>query len=589
MTKTARGSKKKAAAATALLRAFAAAVVTAIIVSATAVLVGAAGGGPGGGGLVESSAQGPSGTPASNNHSTTTAANAPGAIAAVDGFVKWFQAHGGWMHPQLSLVQVPSFGGWGLVSEVTMAAHTPILVVPASVILTRDRATRELLALVQHRSSNNQPSHLASTLDQMEDVEAMAMYLWTESCRDAAAAFWNPYLRLALPDELPPLLFAMDDRAIELLGDDGLQQLARHTSSRVEALWKQFRPLLVEPPSTSLPTSACDASLEGLRKYVAFVMSHGMSVGDSQIILVPMADMINHNPIPTTAPSNGDNEEVQQPTFDFQQFHDLHGNGSMTVTTDQATIPVTVVDMRSEGGEECLAGEAATNRGAGPGAASAECQLEPERSRYRHTVVEQYSEVDNSLYLEKFGFVPDRNDHHCVLLTMFAAEEHVTPADACVKANGRLPTVRASSDPYHEIQAILELLRGGVGSPPTESSTGVETRIEKHEYESLQRCFRNAMNSNDQRKDDLTAAADRLSCDEAVVWQVWRRLVKRAAGDRLADLHRRQQRQLTNRASLSESIPTQDQLAMKFVQSDIDVLRSLAQLDDEPSSACLWC
>jgi hypothetical protein len=587
MTKTARGSnKKKAAAATALLRAFAAAVVAAIIVSATAVLVGVAGG-AGGGVLVEHYARGPCGTPPSNNNSTTTAASAPDAIAAVDGFVKWFQAHGGWMHPQLSLDQAPSFGGWGLVSEVPLAAHTPILVVPASVILTRDRAARELLAWAQHRSSNNQPSDLVSTLDQMEDVEAMAVYLWTESCRGAAAAaFWGPYLRLVLPDEIPPLLFAMDDRTIELLGDDGLQQLARHTSSRVEALWKQFRPLLVEPPSTS----ACDASLEGFRKYVAFVMSHGMSVGDSQIILVPMADMINHNPIPTTAPSKVDNEEEQQPAFDFQQFHVLHGNGSMTVTTDQATIPVTVVDMRSAGDEECLSGEAAaTNRGAGPGAASAECQLEPKRSRYRHMVVEQYSEVDNSLYLEKFGFVPDRNDHHCVLLTLFAAEEHVTPADACVKANGRLPTVRASSDPRHEIQAMLELLRGGVGSPPNESSTGAETIIEKHEYESLQRCFRNALNSNDQRKDDLTAAADRLSCDEAVVGQVWRRLVKRAAKDRLADLQWRLQRQLTNRASLSESIPTQDQLAMKFVQSDIDVLRSLAKLDDESSSACIWC
>jgi hypothetical protein len=570
----------------ALLQAFAVAA-TVVIAAATATLgVGAT---RGSGAILDS-------RPSTNGTSATTDIDdEQEVVIVVDGFVKWFQANGGWIHPRLSLVQVPSFGGWGLVSDLPLAAHTPVLRVPSGLILTRDRATRELLLLAQQRSSNNQPSHLESTLDQMEDVELIAVVLWTESCRGGSAlapsSFWEPYLRI-IPDEIPPLLFAMDNRALELLGDDGLQQLARRTSSRVEALWTRFRPLLLVEPQTSVTAAACDTSLEGFRKHVAFVMSHGMSVGDSQIILVPMADMINHNPIPRTAPSNGDNEKEQQPTFDFQQFHVLHGNGSMTVTTDQSTIPVTVVDMRSAGDEECLAGEtAATNRGAGTSAASAECQLEPKRSRYHYMVVEQYSKIDNSLYLEKFGFVPDRNDHHCVLLTLFAAQghEHVPHTDACVKANGRLPTVRASSDPRHEIQAMLELLRGGAGSPPNDSSTGAETRIEKHEYESLQRCFRNALNSNDQRKDDLAAAADRLSCDEAVVGQVWRRLVKRAAKDRLADLQWRLQRQQAMRASLSESIPTQVQLAMKFAQSDIDVLQSLAKLDDESSSAGIWC
>lgn len=514
--------------------------------------------------------------PSASSNATTTKTN--GDVAARDdddvilsGFVSWFQAHGGWMHPQLSLAEVPSYGGWGLVSDSPMEARTTILRVPSSLILTRDRATHELLMWLQQRQrSSNQPSDLAaSILEQKDDVETMALYLWTESCRPSAS-FWDPYLRIVLPNIMPPLLFAMDDQALELLGDDGLQQLARDTSTRVDDLWKRFRHLVVEPES---PTERCDGSLEGFRKCFAFVTSHGMSVG-SQIILVPMADMINHNPIPGTAASNHNSIGVmQEPAFDFQQFHVLHGNGSMTVTTDQLTIPVAV---ENEGDFECLAGgrEAAS-------AADNACHSEAKRSRYRHMVVEQYSELDTSLYMEKFGFVPDRNEHHCVLLTLFTSDEpgNVT-LTVCVKANGRLPTVRSAGDQNHELQAMLELLRGLVKSVPSMHPTvdkpQLETTIEKHDYERIQQCFRTTLNSNDQRQTDL------LSCDEAVVWQVWRRLVRRAATERLADL---QQRQRSMRTGLSESIPTQVQLAMKFVQSDIDVLQSLTHLDVDSSSA----
>jgi hypothetical protein len=573
----------------------AAALFHALLIAVTVILAATGGGGLGG--VLHSRLLSPSNATATAAAAAQTAEEGARVVGVVsDGFVRWFQAHGGWMHPRLSLVHVPSYGGWGLVSDTPLAAHTPILRVPSTLILTRDRATRALLLLLHTEQPTVQPTDLVSIiLEHMEDVEAMAVYLWSESCRHLeAASFWDPYLRM-LPEEIPPLLFVMDGRALEILGDDddGLRQLARHTSLRVEDLWKQFRPML---PEQSAPS--CDKSLEGIRKYIAFVTSHGMLVG-SQTILVPMADMINHNPMAGLAASDcGDsdsgNAEKQQRAFDFQHFHVLHGNGSMTITTDQSTIPVAVVDEvveTSQGDSECPAGVSTpTTRESG---AAAECHSESQQSRYRHMVVEQYSEVDNSLYLEKFGFVPAHNEHHCVLLTLLSAEQAerdrsastaaaaaATMPTACVKANGRLPTMQPSRDQSHEVRAMLELLRGDADS--VSNAPRLANAIGTHEYESLQRCFQTAtpLASTDQHIDENTGA-DRGLCDEVVVWQVWRRLVKRAATGRLADLQRRQKRPLSKRTDLSASVPRMPvQVATQFIQSDIDVLRSLTQLDE---------
>ena len=49
-------------------------------------------------------------------------------------------------------------------------------------------------------------------------------------------------------------------------------------------------------------------------------------------------------------------------------------------------------------------------------------------------VVEEYGQLDNSLYITAFGFVPANNPHHCVLLPL----PNPTDGAVCVDREGRM-------------------------------------------------------------------------------------------------------------------------------------------------------
>lgn len=188
-------------------------------------------------------------------------------------------------------------------------------------------------------------------------LERLVIQVWQQvGCDSTKHSLHRPYWHYLLNQPTPPLLFTFRDTELRELHDEPLTQLAQTTLQRVHALHRRVE----HKTSCTSPTTTA------LFKHVyALVTSHALWL-DSVPYLVPVADFINHKVGVVVGDSNR--------TFaDHHRWH-KEDDGRLHVTTDR--------------------------------------HLEASQ-----LVVENYANLDNSLYVHYYGFIPRNNPHHCVVLT----------------------------------------------------------------------------------------------------------------------------------------------------------------------------
>jgi hypothetical protein len=283
-------------------------------------------------------------------------------------FLQWFHDNDGWMDAHLGLTSIDGFGS-GLTAHADIDKYNQIMLVPERIQISKESAVKEFRRLAP------QQAEMMETFAQLDQDEVIALALLVQSCL-GEHSFFEPYLSV-LPKETEPLLFSFDESELELLQDEMLANLARETSARIHSVWSE----LVEPSARllakhaimetqGLSFSASDSDTASclteatFSRFYAICSSHCMIL-DGTKYLVPMADMINHNPSMDAKTDES-----------FESFHNKEaatgGSVSIAVHADRK-IP-------------------------------AESQL-----------FEEYGKLDNSLYLVSFGFVPTDNPYHCAV------------------------------------------------------------------------------------------------------------------------------------------------------------------------------
>lgn len=339
---------------------------------------------------------------------------------AILNFIQWFQDNGGWIHPNISLRTFADYGGKGLFYDTSGSFLTvgddydteidyveegeAILVIPELLILSRRKALNLILDCVDDYSSTT--SNEKSTLDEsLDDLELMTLALVFESscsCRgdgrrsggdgQMPSNSYAPYLDiLPKPNDTPNLLYTFRDEELELLRDKHLLTTAHHTKDRLLFVWKQILSMeriistcFIDQTEVSLTHSQSHQKLwQAFRHYYAVVSSHAMFL-DGMYMLVPMADMINHQP--RLRPKSNHTEPADNSPTNSKSFAHYHYWQERQLENKVlAKEMVVLADRRIPSGSQ---------------------------------VLEEYSTLDNSLYLVSFGFVPVDNPYHCVELLL---------------------------------------------------------------------------------------------------------------------------------------------------------------------------
>ena len=303
-------------------------------------------------------------------------------------FQDWFRHQGGWISPNLSLISSIEFHGNGLVvSGGGLREGDVLLEIPMDMLLTKDKAILKFPAWIQDTISQT----IQDPLDQ-QDVW-IAMDLMSE-CAKGSDSLWFPYIQV-LPSHVPRLA-TFSDQELKLLQDDddmakyGASQ--RHLLHQIwiggvqSALLQQDNQKNVAPADIRNRDACWTES--SFHRFVALSSSRAMILENDIKYLSPMAEMINHADRPEVT--------TKTPTNVFQANHKRE-NGKLVVYADR---DFQTGDM----------------------------------------VVEEYGQLDNSLYITAFGFIPVNNPHHCVLLPL------PNPMDGamCVDREGRMDENAAS-------------------------------------------------------------------------------------------------------------------------------------------------
>ena len=330
-------------------------------------------------------------------------------------FQDWFRQQGGWMSPQLSLVTdnvhhhgnglVVSFGG-------SLQRNDRILEIPKHLIFTPrkmlDRSSGSSLTTTIMTAKEAIKRYIENPLEQQDAQIALDLML---ECSKGRKSLWYPYLQV-LPTHVPRLAIFSNDELV-LLQDSDLASYALTQGQELKQAWKggiqsTVSSWRVQQASSFSggddirTTSDYDDSClteSSFYHYVAISSSRAMIL-DNIKYLTPMAEMINHadrsldymDDDTTTLTS------TTTPTTEngFQSYHKLDNNTNKLVV---------YADRDFHAGE---------------------------------MIVEEYGQLDNSLYISAFGFVPPNNPHHCVVLPMPQAHPNEEGGTFCVGRDGSM-------------------------------------------------------------------------------------------------------------------------------------------------------
>jgi hypothetical protein len=196
----------------------------------------------------------------------------------------------------------------------------------------------------------------------------IAIYLM-EQCGLGAKSKFKPYLDV-LPQDIVPRLdtFAEDD--LLFLNDKYLATLSKKSRQRLWNLYhdEQFQTILrgnvMRLPGDRNSNMPC-FDFKSFHRFMTIVSSRAM-VLNGRKYLTPLADMVNYQPRSEERIKSGARQI-------FKLYHGMNLDGSITVRADR--------DVNI--GEQ---------------------------------IFEDYGDLDNSLYLEAHGFVPDVNPFHCATI-----------------------------------------------------------------------------------------------------------------------------------------------------------------------------
>ena len=314
-------------------------------------------------------------------------------------FLTWLQEKGAKISPKVTLAVFPGFGGGVQAKGAPVHKYDELFTIPSSAIISSESVIKRFI-MFQDRIDKIANSAFRLPLARQDFI--IALYLMVECSLGESSEIW-PYLQI-LPEDVPRL-DTFDDETLDMLQDEYLSSMARHSKLELMTAWNKgqlqsltatLAEIFSRQRGRKRVYEGC-LTFESFRHYVAISSSRAMILKDGNKYLTPLADMMNHMP-----KYDGSGGPLSEP---FVNFHTRNEDGSITVRADRE-VP--------NGGEQ---------------------------------IFEAYGDTDNSLYLEVFGFVPSYNPFHCAIIP----REHIPrykDAEAAFKQIGwgEMPDVCVYSD-----------------------------------------------------------------------------------------------------------------------------------------------
>jgi len=307
----------------------------------------------------------------------------------IEDFLSWLVKNGSNISSHVTLAEFQEYGGYGLLAlqpsgsskggdkaqddEKEQSPHVVIrelddlFTIPRNIIISADYVLDNFSSNRDRMIQMVTKGFPHSFLVQQDAV--IAIFLM-EQCGLGSNSKFKPYLDI-LPQEIIPRLDTFVEEDLLFLNDEYLAKIAREGRERITNFYhdQEFQTLLRRTVMKKFPnhnsTMSC-FDFESFHRFMAIVSSRAM-VLNGRKYLTPLADMVNYKP-------RSDERIKSGATQLFTLYHGLNDlDGSITVRADR---DVSV-------GEQ---------------------------------IFEDYGDLDNSLYLEAHGFVPDVNPFHCATI-----------------------------------------------------------------------------------------------------------------------------------------------------------------------------
>mmetsp|Transcript_16301 Transcript_16301/g.23221 ORF Transcript_16301/g.23221 Transcript_16301/m.23221 type:complete len:935 (-) Transcript_16301:120-2924(-) len=290
----------------------------------------------------------------------------------IDRFLSWIKSNGGTISPSISIASYENYGGYGL--EVTPQSEVHeldvLFSIPSSLIIDASTVLETYNAQITQDIVEILKKNVHSPLVQQDIIISLSIMA---ECSLGEQSFFKPYLEM-LPSNTIPRLDTFNEKELNMLQDLDLKKLAQHSIKQLKQFYSKAK---VESLVVSMAKSRSTiskigpmnhkcTSFESFHKHVSFISSRAM-VLHGRKFLTPLADMINY------APRNDDRAASLSNSFTLYHNRD-ESNGSITGRADRHV----------QAGKQ---------------------------------IFEDYGDVDNSLFLEAHGFVPDENPFHCASIT----------------------------------------------------------------------------------------------------------------------------------------------------------------------------
>ncbi len=313
----------------------------------------------------------------------------------IENFIRWLKDNGAIISPSVTIASFPNFGGFGLQAKLQhrleeneddnhkIAIHhlDEMFTIPESIIISSKSVYQQFQASIPNFQSKlmyliHQFIHYNSQLIHQDIV--IALYLMVQ-CTLKDDSLFYPYLDI-LPSYIIPRLDTFNDEELDMLQDEDLKDLAKNSYHELHSLWKSekfysFLSLMINnvaKQNDNIKSNHVDIgyciSFQSFHKYVAIVSSRAMVLQGTKY-LTPLAEFANYHP-------RKDDRKLMKGRMgqSFTLYHEHNDNGSISVRADRDIL-------------------------------------------YGEQIFEDYGDIDNSLYLEAHGFVPNENPFHCAMVS----------------------------------------------------------------------------------------------------------------------------------------------------------------------------
>ena len=300
---------------------------------------------------------------------------------SVGALVGWFRENGGWMSDNLKLGTFSIGNGLSVVSDKdndqdvvihegdeVFRVPEKLQINPRDVIAAWNKTSVEMMTLTKDTVKRNCRDKLAQ-----QDI-IIALQLMIE-CAMGEDSLWYPYLQM-LPNHVPRMDYFSEEE-LALMQDKKLFDLAIESKSTMNNVWNALQEIdswtTFLNAATTTPIPSC-LTYEKFHHYTAIVGSRSFNLKNIKY-LSPVADMVNHLDKGDESIDIYSLEGEDMFKVGFHKYHKRTASGDIVVWADR-TFHVGM------------------------------------------PFVEEYGTLDNSLYVQKFGFLPLGNSQNCALITL---------------------------------------------------------------------------------------------------------------------------------------------------------------------------